>query len=262
MFWFTALNEPFPQFRERNDAYRTMLKVALVSQRLNAPGLKPVLIYNGKEERFHDEIRALGCEVVFHTLSFEADVLAQPSRADLWKDVARGAFLRLDIPELFPALGEALYTDLDVMFLKDPTRYSLKTETIALAPEFDIENFDAVNTGAMLFNCRGARQVFKEVIQFSKASLINVPDYDQGAIRLCLKGRWDRLSPLMNWKPYWGENKEAVVVHFHGPKPTDFQENRKSPPFKEGVYKALYDRAPASYNEYLRIWNRTFQNLM
>ena len=201
MFWFTALNEPFPEFKERNNNYREMLKVALLSAKKNAPGLKPVHVYNGKEEAFHDELRALGCEVVFHRLSFEDAVMAQPERSQLWKDTARGAFLRLDIPSLFPALDEALYTDVDVMFLKDPTHFRLKTQTLALAPEFDIENFDAVNTGSMLFHCRGVRNLFKEIIDFSIANLAQVPDYDQGAIRLYLKGEWDKLSPFMNWKP-------------------------------------------------------------
>ena len=31
--------------------------------------------------------------------------------------------------------------------------------------------------------------------------------------------RWDRLRPELNWKPYWGENADAKIIHFHGPKP-------------------------------------------
>ena len=27
------------------------------------------------------------------------------------------------------------------------------------------------------------------------------------------------LPPRFNWKPYWGMDKDAVIVHFHGPKP-------------------------------------------
>jgi hypothetical protein len=23
----------------------------------------------------------------------------------------------------------------------------------------------------------------------------------------------------LNWKPYWGENAQAKIIHFHGPKP-------------------------------------------
>lgn len=262
MFWFTALNEPFPEFKERNNNYREMLKVALLSAKKNVPGLKPVHIYNGREEAFHDELRALGCEVVFHRLSFEDAVMAQPERSQLWKDTARGAFLRLDIPSLFPALDEALYTDVDVMFLKDPTHFRLKTQTLALAPEFDIENFDAVNTGSMLFHCRGVRNLFKEIIDFSIANLAQVPDYDQGAIRLYLKGEWDKLSPFMNWKPYWGEEVQAVVLHFHGPKPRDFLESGFLPEGSARIYELLFERAPYFYSKCLSIWKTTSNEIL
>jgi lipopolysaccharide biosynthesis glycosyltransferase len=254
MFWFTALNEPFPEFKERNNHYREMLKVALLSAQRNAPRLKPVHIYNGREEAFHDELRALGAEVIFHRLSFEDAVLAQHDRSELWKDTARGAFLRLDIPSLFPAVEEALYTDVDVMFLKDPTKYRLKTQTLALAPEFDIENFSSVNTGSMLLNCKGTSHLFEEIIAFSLMNLAHIPDYDQGAIQLYLQGKWDRLSPLMNWKPYWGHDADALTVHFHGPKPLDFLNDGTLPNESAEIYKRLHSRSPASYNHYLQLW--------
>lgn len=28
--------------------------------------------------------------------------------------------------------------------------------------------------------------------------------------------------PLFNWKPYWGYNARAKLIHFHGPKPLDY----------------------------------------
>lgn len=256
MFWFTALNEPFPEFAERNRHYREMLKVALLSAKLNAPGLKPVLIYNGREEAFHDELRTMGCEVIFHRLSIEDAVLNQATRSDLWKDTARGAFLRLDIPELFPSLDEALYTDLDVLFLNNPTKFSLKTRTLALAPEFQINDFEAVNTGSMLFNCKGVKSLFKEILDFSLLNLEKIPDYDQGAIRLCLSGRWDRLSPLMNWKPYWGVNRDAIIVHFHGPKPWNFDSKFNLSKDLDGIYSVLFERSTQGYGNYLREWKK------
>ena len=51
---------------------------------------------------------------------------------------------------------------------------------------------------------------------------------------------WDRLRPELNWKPYWGENAQARIVHFHGPKPfqrdyidSDWPELK---PFTGGAY--------------------------
>ena len=52
---------------------------------------------------------------------------------------------------------------------------------------------------------------------------------DQGAYNEFYSGkfvvhRW----PLFNWKPYWGFNARAKLVHFHGPKPDDYVVFRQS----------------------------------
>ena len=31
---------------------------------------------------------------------------------------------------------------------------------------------------------------------------------------------FDLLPDELNWKPYWGLNSNAEIVHFHGPKPS------------------------------------------
>ena len=31
-----------------------------------------------------------------------------------------------------------------------------------------------------------------------------------------------RTQPLFNWKPYWGYHAKASVIHFHGPKPSEY----------------------------------------
>jgi hypothetical protein len=49
----------------------------------------------------------------------------------------------------------------------------------------------------------------------------------------------------MNWKPYWEENREARIIHFHGPKP--YQRNYIDSHYPEikylsgGCYGALCD---------------------
>ena len=43
---------------------------------------------------------------------------------------------------------------------------------------------------------------------------------DQGALNTYFEGRTlIRSMPLFNWKPYWGWNPAAAIVHFVGPKP-------------------------------------------
>src|ERR1041385_7776192 len=50
----------------------------------------------------------------------------------------------------------------------------------------------------------------------------------------------------LSMKPYWGENSEARIIHFHGPKP--FQQNTleshfpELKPFSGGAYQAVAKR--------------------
>ena len=34
-----------------------------------------------------------------------------------------------------------------------------------------------------------------------------------------------RPEPVFNWKAYWGENSSAKLIHFHGPKPKQYDED-------------------------------------
>lgn len=46
---------------------------------------------------------------------------------------------------------------------------------------------------------------------------------DQGAlIDFYNKSYQIIMNPMFNWKPYWGFNSSAVLIHFHGPKPADY----------------------------------------
>ena len=38
-------------------------------------------------------------------------------------------------------------------------------------------------------------------------------------LRAFFGDNYTALSRTLNWKPYWGWNPEAEIVHFHGPKP-------------------------------------------
>jgi hypothetical protein len=47
---------------------------------------------------------------------------------------------------------------------------------------------------------------------------------DQGAYNQHYQGRFD-VHPwaAWNWKPYWGFSPAAALVHFHGPKPAQYE---------------------------------------
>lgn len=258
--WFMALNELTDErYRDHLQKYEEFVRVAVFSAKLNAPRLKPNLVYNGRPNAFTREIEALGVNVIYHTLSFEHLLDSVPGRDDLWKQVARGAMLRMDIPSIVQSDETVLYTDTDVLFLADPGQFAFPCEIFAAGPEFDIKNFADINTGAMIINLKAARASFAELIEWTVRNLHVIPDYDQGAFRLFYQGKWARLDPRMNWKPYWGNNPQAMIVHYHGPKPNDFDPESFSTKFSAGIYQQLHDLNPNGYAHYIRLWYSYFR---
>lgn len=253
MKWIFALNEPDLVHSARN-TYEVLAKTAVKSALKNAPGLEPLMIYNGKKNDFTSELADYGVEVICHRLSFQDCVDSASERSDSWKQAAKGAFLRLDIPSLLSSDDIVLYTDVDVIFRSDPSAYRFETALFAASSEFQIDDFKKINTGSMVINLKTARLMFPKLIEWTIENINAVPDFDQGALQMFFAGRWDRLDPIMNWKPYWGRNDRAIIVHFHGPKPMDFEPYSLKPSFYAEVYHFLYNKAPVEYREFLREW--------
>ena len=107
----------------------------------------------------------------------------------------------------------------------------------------------------MLINLQQCRNSFKDLKKWTIDNLAWVPDYDQGAIQHFFNGKWDRLDPRMNWKPYWGVKSDAIIIHFHGPKPSDFALKNYLPLFNEGIYDLLYKKDPDGYKHYVSGWS-------
>lgn len=258
MKWIFALNASAPEIRGEN--YELLAKVAVLSARKNAPGLSPILVYNGEPDKFSAEMEELGVTVIPHRLSFQKIVETSEKRTYTWKHTAKGAFLRLDIPDLIASDEIILYTDCDVMFLADPSAFELKTNFFAVAPEFAIDDYININTGTMVLNLNEARKSFLGLKDWTIKNIELVPDFDQGAIKAFFRGSWDRLSPLFNWKPYWGIHPNAVIVHFHGPKPLKFDPLTLQPKFDGGVLRQLYDAHPQAYKHYLAGWIKLYHD--
>jgi hypothetical protein len=256
MKWIFALNEKHPE-NPNGDNYELMASVAVQSAKANAPLLEPHLIWNGKETDFTESMRARGVNVILHRPSLEDAILAA-DRGALWRQTARGAMLRLDIPYLFKESTEQiLYTDVDIIFLDDPSKYRYEANIFAFSSEFEFNNFEDINTGVMILNLPNARQVFPDFIEWTRNNLNWIPDYDQGAIRSYFANRWDRLDQRMNWKPYWNVGNNPIIVHFHGPKPTDFDPITLQPKFAHDsghVYSRLFGLGNTGYRHYLHKW--------
>lgn len=197
--------------------WKDLIRVSVGSAR-RFTTLEPNLIYDGEPSKFTDELTAAGVNVIFHRLSFTSAIVEYHSSKSEWQAVARGAFLRFDIPLVAELEDEVvLYTDADVIFQSDPDFAGYVPTYIAAAPEFERGNKRDMNSGVMLMNLKTFRKIHEKLIDFTEANLHL--GLDQEVLREFVGQDYLLLPDIYNWKPYWGINANAPILHFHGPKP-------------------------------------------
>jgi hypothetical protein len=253
MKWFFALNEGSPSFWE----YANLIQVAVVTAREKA-GLEPVCIYDGRPNRLTAWLEKAGVTLVGRRTWMLG---LAPDLAPL----ARGAYLRLEIPSVCRERGWSdpfvLYTDCDVMFLRplEPLLSGLCPAFFAAAPEHDPADWSRFNSGVLWIRVAGLEAEMEGLRATAAAHLAEATSspYDQAVLQRHFQGRVDRLPVELNWKPYWGENARAAVLHFHGPKPAHryFILNRRAP----GMLQAL---GTGAYLTYSRIWDDVLERAL
>jgi lipopolysaccharide biosynthesis glycosyltransferase len=254
MQWFFALTEDSTAFRQ----YAEMIMVA-VHTATKFTSLKPNCLYDGAENEFTEWLTRHDVRIVCHR-SFLREALEELGRQKANPHLAAalsGAFSRVELPELVERLGGAdrvLYTDCDVIFRGEvvPELEANPCDYFAVAPESVQDDYVNMNTGVMLMNTGRLRErlpAFREYIRQNLAALER-ESWDEAAYRWYYRDShgplWDRLRPELNWKPYWGENAQAKIIHFHGPKP--FQQDHIESHWPElrsltgGAYPALVEK--------------------
>ena len=140
---------------------------------------------------------------------------------------AHGAFQRLDIPLLVGDISSqlfeegvvvcsdfAMYTDADVLLYN--TKDFVKPNMIAYGAED--EKGQAANSGVLFMNVANMKKEIEQLFDFADQNLWNFPAIEQGLVLQYFRGKHTQLSDTYNWKPYWGINPNASIVHFHGAK--------------------------------------------
>jgi hypothetical protein len=253
MQWFLALNEGGPAFRQ----YCDMAKVAIHTA-LACTSLRPHLIYDGSENDFTAWVRARGVPVIRWRTSLFSDLtdLGRRMQHPGFTAALPGIFLRIDLPVIGQRLGldqRVLYTDCDVFFRRDvvDVLQPLAPKYFAASIESDRNLPDDMNSGVMWMHLPEMARRAEEFREFILRKMDELPEYwDQGIYQRFYRtaeGRplWESLPLEMNWKPYWEENREARIIHFHGPKP--YQRNYIDSHYPEikylsgGCYGALCD---------------------
>lgn len=151
--------------------------------------------------------------------------------------ITTGAFLRMEIPNLCKELNIkdiVLYTDFDVLFLQKLDKlfeFDLENNLFACSTEFWTDKLDYIennipnfNTGVMLMDVNKIIPTYDSFICFVKENL-NLcikHAFDQGMINIFYKDKIKLLPVEYNWKPYWGQNHNVKILHWHGLKPFEF----------------------------------------
>jgi lipopolysaccharide biosynthesis glycosyltransferase len=216
MKWFFGFSKDTDWYNN----YVRYIKCAVNSCRATTT-LEPYFIYHGKPDQLTIWLENHGVVVLYTKLSFYDFIKAQDN-AKLNHNVAVGAYLRTEIPMLMKNNNltdeYVLYTDCDVMFLKNFDLSNIKPEYFACASEMNIQDNISFNTGVMLMNIKNLHSTFPTFLTFIKSdnNILTLPAFDQGQYQQFYKGKHTILNPIYNWKPYWGINDDARILHFHG----------------------------------------------
>lgn len=246
MKWFFCWCQD-SDFRDDHN-WKDLIRVSVESALKNT-SLEPNFIYDGEPSDFTDELARKGVKIIYHRLSFTKGIVAHSPNDKSYQAIARGAFLRFDIPKFVTKEdGYVLYTDADVMFLKDEKFEGYRPNLIAAAPQFAQGNRDDFNSGVMLINTREFSRIYDQLITFTLKHLHL--GLDQEVLRVFLGHDYLLLPDALNWKPYWGIKRDAAIIHWHGPKPETVGHLLRGRSDTNQSWRSLFDRNPAAYEYY------------
>jgi hypothetical protein len=215
MRWYFAIDEA-GGLGETGDLARLAVRSARA-----VGGLEPVLLYYGGKTEFTAWMAAHDVHIIETAPTFlELMERAQAAGTYRWHSI--GHWLRVMVPLLEQEQEFVLYTDCDVIFLRRPDLSAWRPQVFAAAPEFRRDEWRYCNAGVMLMNVpamRASYPALEDILRYRIGSPGFFTYDDQAAFNEAYKGLWDRLDPKFNWKPYWPVNRDAAILHFHGPKP-------------------------------------------
>lgn len=253
MKWYFALNEG--SLLVQRGLWQSLITAAVKSARRHTI-LQPHFIFDGPaEEPFLLQLQSLGVAIHRHRVTFHDALASHQSPNTAYARMAAGAFLRTELPLVETEDEVVLYTDCDVIFRCQPRTPNLSSHPFACAPEFDKRDYTLFNTGVMLMNLPALRSDLQEFTEFIKENLNEFVTFDQDAYRKFYGPRARRLPLTLNWKPYWGLNSGAEIIHFHGPKPNYIEHLMAHPHDRsEPTIFPLYNANARSYAAHLKHW--------
>ena len=242
--------------------YFNMLKVTLISARKNT-SLRLICLYDGKiGDPVYNLLKDFKVEIIIHELPYKKELMEIYSHewmeTELGKDIEYsrifGTFMRMEIPIIEKEDEYVLYTDMDIIFNDDILLKDLPHPAyLAAAPEFerDTKRMSYFNAGILVMNIQGMRIKYQQFVEMMKRRQRSTSGlFDQGYLNeLCFKDM--EILPIeYNWKPYWGINGNAKLIHFHGMKPCS---NLEEAGFdtRESFFRTIFDNNSQGYAGYI-----------
>jgi hypothetical protein len=111
----------------------------------------------------------------------------------------------------------------------------------------------------MLMNVPMLRNDLPAFTVFARQEIAAGRPSDQTMYNDYYRDRWDRLDIALNWKPYWGADADAQIVHWHGPKPSWASYYLQYPKYylrHMPHWRRLVDMNPDGYRHYLKVWQQ------
>lgn len=250
MKWYFACND-------KSEEFFPLIKGAVISAAQNT-NLKPHFIYDGEENELTDWLRKHNVKIIFHKVSFFNQLEKYYTDKNLLK-IASGAFLRCDIPVIEQEDDFILYTDCDVLFLKD-FQTDLSPNYFACAPEINKKNYQYFNSGVMVMNVKNLKNDYDNFTKFITENLNSLKAFDQCAYQIFYKNKNSKLPLIYNHKPYWGIDENALIVHFHGCKPTNFVADEQLKNFPPVLW-ILYKKDKNAYDFYLNLFKKYYPEI-
>ena len=230
--------------------WEELIKISVESALINT-NLEPHFIYDGNPSNLTEYLENKGVIIHYHRISFEKEINEFTTDSQS-RSVARGAFLRFDIPLIEKDDKYVLYTDADVIFLPGKDIFKgYYPDFLAAAPQFDRGSIRDMNSGVMIINVDSWKEKRDELINFTLNNLH--VGLDQEILREYLGKDYLLLPDRFNWKPYWGLNPDAAIIHWHGPKPVTINHwlNDKDLNIPHS-WRILLEQGESSYKEYIK----------
>lgn len=247
--WYFAYNQ------ETEDLQDPLIRCAVASsKRFGDISANAIVSGEDEDSRLVSWMRRMGVNVIFARSSLYDSIEAYKKVNPRYNAAAaKGAYLRFEVPLIENDEQYVLYTDTDVIFWRGMDIEKFRPKYFSVAPQNTIHDYMYPNSGVMWINVESFRSRCGKLFDFCKCYLPEFRSHDQAAMQSFFYGQWDRLAPEYNWKPYWGVNKNARIIHFHGPKITNvplLQAGDDSPLSR--FYRPLYDKCPPAYDYYYR----------